>query len=89
MRTGQVFKLVLVLAAAVAVWLLAESPVWAQCAMCKASIVNATDAESQARAVNAGVLTLLIPPLTVMGIIFGIAYRHRGAEPEQEEDDDE
>lgn len=72
-------KFGLMLVVMVAVCLAAGSPALAQgCAMCKASVANSATAAAQIKAFNIGTLALLIPPVTMMGVILGVAYKRRG-----------
>ena len=69
----------LMLIGIVAVCLAVSSPALAQgCAMCKASVANSATAAAQIKAFNTGTLALLIPPVTMMGVILGFAYKRRG-----------
>jgi hypothetical protein len=82
-------KFALMLIGLVAVCLAVTSPALAQgCAMCKATVENSAAAQAQLKAFNIGTLALLIPPVTMMGVILGFAYKRRGAgEDEQEKID--
>ncbi len=65
---------------ALAVLLLAMTagPAAAQCAMCYQNAA-AQDARAM-RALNFGILLLLIPPVTIMAGILGLAFRYRNAD---------
>ena len=91
MSIRTLLKVSLMLIAVIAVCLAIQSPAMAQgCAMCKASVANSATAKAQIKAFNNGVLALLIPPVTMMGVILSLAYKRRGAgevEPEAQEND--
>src|SRR6266404_2419559 len=84
MNVRTCIKIGLMLIGLVAVCLAVSSPAIAQgCAMCKATVENSAAAKAQLRAFNIGTLALLIPPVTMMGVILGFAYKRRGSgEPE-------
>jgi|GEM_PF-2231283 len=78
-------KFGLMLIGLVAVCFAVGSPAFAQgCAMCKASVANSATAAAQIKAFNIGTLALLIPPVTMMGVIFRVAYKRRGGGDETE-----
>lgn len=52
----------------------------AQCAMCKASIENSTDAAAASKGLNMASLVLLIPPVTLFAGLFGLFYRYRNVQ---------
>ncbi len=67
----------LLIAAAVAVVLITmAAPVFAQCAMCRASLAGSNNA-SFIRNLNIGTLVLLVPPVTIFCSIF-IVLKRRG-----------
>jgi hypothetical protein len=45
----------------------------AQCALCRTALQDA--GEATARAMNTGILVLLIPPVAIFCTIFAVAYR--------------
>ena len=49
----------------------------AQCSMCRAALTSATNSRF-VRALNRGVLVLLIPPVTIFCSIFIVLRRYRG-----------
>lgn len=49
----------------------------AQCSMCRAALTNASNLRLS-RAINRGVLVLLIPPVTIFCSIFLVLRRYRG-----------
>jgi len=68
------YLLVIVVAAGV-VWLL-ESAVFAQCAMCRASLAGSNN-PLFIRNLNIGVLVLLVPPVTIFCSIFIVLRRRK------------
>lgn len=52
----------------------------AQCPLCKTAVEGA--GESAARAMNLGILVLLIPPVAIFCSIFAVAFKHRKDEEE-------
>jgi hypothetical protein len=69
------FAILIVLA--VAVVLLANTYVDAQCSMCRAALTGATNARF-IRNFNIGVLVLLAPPVTIFCSIFIVLRRYKG-----------
>ncbi len=55
----------------------------AQCAMCY-STAAAQDSEA-IKALNLGILVLLIPPVAIMGSILLLAFRYRNSDPTEAE----
>ena len=49
----------------------------AQCSMCRAALTSTANSRL-VRAINMGVLVLLIPPVTIFCSIFILLRRHRG-----------
>lgn len=76
MRSSWLRLLVLVVAA-VAVVLLANTDAGAQCSMCRAALNSAANSRF-IRNFNIGVLVLLIPPATIFCSIFILLKRYRG-----------
>jgi hypothetical protein len=73
------FLLLVVLAVSVVclVLLFAAVDVEAQCSMCRASLTSAANSRL-VRAMNLGVLVLLVPPVTIFCSIFIVLRRNRG-----------
>jgi hypothetical protein len=69
--------LLLVVLAAGIVLLFTGVDVEAQCSMCRAALNNASNARL-VRAINLGVLVLLVPPVTIFCSIFVLLRRYRG-----------
>ncbi|HEV3469987.1 MAG TPA: hypothetical protein VG148_11745 [Pyrinomonadaceae bacterium] len=57
-------------AAAASLW---AAEAGAQCALCRTALKDA--GEATARAMNTGILVLLIPPVAIFCTIFAVAYR--------------
>ncbi len=66
-------KALLLTLAAAALLALAATGAEAQCALCRAGLEKA--GEQTARALNLGILVLLIPPVAIFCTIFVAAYR--------------
>ena len=77
MRQLSGLRIVLFIAIATAVVLVFQSPVAAQCSMCKAVLSGSNNARF-IRNFNIGVLVLLLPPVTIFCSIFVVLKRHRG-----------
>jgi len=77
MRQLSGLRIVLFIAIAAAVVLVFQSPVAAQCSMCKAVLSSSNNARF-IRNFNIGVLVLLLPPVTIFCSIFVVLKRHRG-----------
>lgn len=52
----------------------------AQCAMCKATIENSTDAAAASKGLSLASLVLLVPPVTIFAGLFGLIYRYRNVQ---------
>ncbi len=52
----------------------------AQCALCRTALEGAS--EKTARALNLGILVLLVPPVAIFCTIFAVAFKHRKGEDE-------
>jgi hypothetical protein len=52
----------------------------AQCAMCKASLENSTDAAAAARGLSLASLVLLVPPILIFTGLFVLIYRYRNVQ---------
>ncbi|MCS6817501.1 MAG: hypothetical protein N0A16_11195 [Blastocatellia bacterium] len=48
-------------------------PVLAQCAMCRTAIAGSSQLEEIAKVLNAAIVTLLIPPVAIFGLVFWLA----------------
>lgn len=55
----------------------------AQCAMCRASIANSDDPANASSAVNAGILVLLMPTITLITILVTVVLRYHRADPKE------
>lgn len=64
-------------ALAVIFTLLAGASVFAQCAMCKASIAGAENAAEASKIMNTAVLILLIPAVTIFSLFIGLVFKFR------------
>jgi hypothetical protein len=73
------WRALVLMVAAVAVVLLANSYAEAQCSMCRAALTSATDGRF-IRNFNIGVLVLLVPPATIFCSIFIVLNRYRGTD---------
>ena len=77
MRSSWWRVLVLIVAAA-AIVLLANSYAEAQCSMCRAAVENATNNAKFIRNLNIGVIVLFVPPVAIFCSIFIVLKRYRG-----------
>ncbi len=75
LRSGR--KLLMIILAAV-LFAALSAPAFAQCAMCKMSVMKAGNG-ALARSLNEGILVLLIPPVVMFCAIFIVAVKHRTA----------
>mgnify|MGYP000557265112 FL=1 len=48
-------------------------PVLAQCAMCRTAVAGSSHVEEIARVLNTAIVTLLIPPVAILGLVFWFA----------------
>jgi len=54
------------------------------CAMCYSSVAGAANSKGL-QAINKAVLILLVPPVGIMGVIVGFAFKYRNGEAQQPE----
>ena len=73
-------RLAAVIAAGVVLVLLAPAGADAQCAMCKSAVQAAGD--QAARAINSGMLVLLIPPVAIFCSIFAVFIKYKNDDEE-------
>jgi uncharacterized membrane protein YdjX (TVP38/TMEM64 family) len=52
----------------------------AQCAMCKATIENSTDAAAVSKGLSMASLILLVPPVMIFSGLFVLIYRYRNVQ---------
>jgi hypothetical protein len=52
----------------------------AQCAMCKATIENSTDAAAASKGLSMASLVLLVPPVVIFSGLFVMIYRYRNVQ---------
>jgi hypothetical protein len=71
------WRLLFVVLAAVILLLFTGVDAEAQCSMCRAALTSTANSRL-VRAINMGVLVLLIPPVTIFCSIFILLRRHRG-----------
>ena len=77
MRTS---RTLLICAIALGLMLVASTPAFAQCAMCKEAIANSADAVAASKGLNLAALILLIPPVSIFAGLFGVFYRYRNVQ---------
>lgn len=75
-RRKEILMLVLALALLVGG---SSSPLFAQCSMCYQNA--AAQGAKGIRALNLGIVILLVPPLAIAACITRVAYRHRDSRP--------
>lgn len=85
MRKTRVPPWVLAAFAVIVLWSV-PLPVRAQCSMCSATVANSAEGQQAARSINAGILVLLVPPVSMMCLIFVVAVRRRN--PNGEDSDE-
>lgn len=76
-------KILCAVAGAILALAASASTALAQCAMCRASLGNSTEAPSLSGGMNLAVLVLLIPPVALFCAFFIVAYRLRKAPGEE------
>lgn len=74
-RRGETLCLAALIAAVLLLALLAPAGADAQCAMCKSAVQGA--GEQAARAMNSGILVLLVPPVAIFCSIFAVFIKYR------------
>ena len=79
MMKSQWWRTLVLIVMAVAIVLLANNYVEAQCAMCRTALTSSTDARFMHN-FNIGVLVLLVPPAAIFCSIFIVLKRYRGDE---------
>lgn len=85
MRKTRIPPWVLAACAVIVLWSV-PLPVRAQCSMCSATVANSAEGQQAARSINAGILVLLVPPVSMMCLIFVVAVRRRN--PNGEDSDE-
>lgn len=73
-------RVLLLLVFAALVVLVGFDPALAQCAMCKVSVENSTDAAAASKGLSLASLVLLVPPVTIFAGLFGLIYRYRNVQ---------
>jgi hypothetical protein len=73
-------RILLLLVFTAVVVLAVSDSAMAQCAMCKASIENSTDAAAASKGLSLASLVLLVPPVTIFAGMFGLIYRYRNVQ---------
>jgi hypothetical protein len=53
------------------------TPAFAQCAMCRVAVTSATNGVTLMRSLNLASLVLLVPPVGIFCVIFGMAFKQR------------
>ena len=86
MRTLRRARWLLLCISALLALLLVGPSVFAQCAMCKASLAGSNNAFF-IRNFNIGVLVLLVPPVTIFCSIFIVLRRHKMKDEHSDESD--
>ncbi|MDQ3803355.1 MAG: hypothetical protein M3416_05815 [Acidobacteriota bacterium] len=71
--SGTLACLTLIAALALAAAALCAGEAQAQCALCRTALQDA--GETTARAMNLGILVLLVPPVAIFCAIFAVAYK--------------
>ena len=79
-RRSMALRLAALIAAGLALVLLAPAGADAQCAMCKSALQGAGD--QAARAINSGMLVLLIPPVAIFCSLFAVFIKYKNDDEE-------
>ncbi len=53
------------------------TPAFAQCAMCRVAVTSATNGAALMKSLNLASLVLLVPPVGIFCVIFGMAFKQR------------
>lgn len=80
-RRRETLRLAALIAAGLLLALLAPTGADAQCAMCKSAVQGA--GEQAARAMNSGILVLLVPPVAIFCSIFAVFVKYRKDDEEE------
>jgi hypothetical protein len=73
-------RMLLLLIFAAVIMLAGVDSASAQCAMCKATIENSTDAAAISKGLSLAALVLLVPPITIFTGLFVLIYRYRNVQ---------
>lgn len=73
-------RILLLLVLTAVVVLVGSDSALAQCAMCKTTIENSTDAAAASRGLSLASLVLLVPPVMIFAGLFGLIYRYRNVQ---------
>ena len=79
-RLRKQMALAALVVAALALVLLAPAAADAQCAMCKSAVSAA--GEQATRAMNSGILVLLVPPVAIFCSIFAVFVKYKNGDDE-------
>jgi hypothetical protein len=79
MKDARTTKLLLLISGILAMMLVLNSSVMAQCALCKNAVTGSPSAAKLSESLNFAIIVLLIPPVLIFCGIFFVAYRHRKA----------
>ena len=64
------------------------TPALAQCAMCRVAVTSATNGVTLMRSLNLASLVLLVPPVGIFCVIFGMAFKQRQRHEQEEGNED-